>query len=209
MIIGARTAAWSGVKLPYDAEVEWLQGHGFEYIDTGLILTDNDEVIIGLIASEYPSEVRGVFGARSNALQNNINVNINSGIVYSDFGNYTVCRASTTYKLDDEIIISSKKSENKVEVVGGATSVNTHGAETITTPTSAWIFGVSNTGWKFSSVRIKYVEIVGRFKAKPVIKNGVGYLYNEISGELFGNASRPGAFTWGDKVSVGVGGLNV
>ena len=197
MMLGARTAAWGGKDLPYDAEVEWLQGHGFEYIDTGLILTDNHEVIIDLIASEYKSYVRGVFGARSNAQLNNINVNINLGIVYSDFGDYTVCRASTTYKLDDEIIISSKKSENKVEVIGGATSVNTHGAETIITPTSAWIFGVSNTGWELSSVRIKYVEIVGRFKAKPVIKNGIGYLYNEISGELFGNASGLGAFTWG------------
>ena len=35
----------------------------------------------------------------------------------------------------------------------------------------------------------------------PVRKNGIGYLYDKVSGELFGNASGSGAFTYGSDVS--------
>jgi hypothetical protein len=34
----------------------------------------------------------------------------------------------------------------------------------------------------------------------PVRKNGVGYLYDRVSGELFGNANSTGAFTYGNDV---------
>ena len=35
MMLGARTAAWSGKSLPYDAEVEYLESTGTQWIDTG------------------------------------------------------------------------------------------------------------------------------------------------------------------------------
>ena len=46
MILGARTAAWSGKTLPYDAEVEWI-GNNSNYrdvrIDTGWLVKEHDE----------------------------------------------------------------------------------------------------------------------------------------------------------------------
>ena len=37
MLIAARTAAWSGKPLPYDAEVEYLESTGEQWIDTGIL----------------------------------------------------------------------------------------------------------------------------------------------------------------------------
>ena len=36
------------------------------------------------------------------------------------------------------------------------------------------------------------------FDLIPVRKNGVGYLYDKVSGELFGNAAGSGSFSYGD-----------
>ena len=42
MMLGARTAAWSGKPLPYDAEVEWLEeGPPVSYIQTDIPTTKN------------------------------------------------------------------------------------------------------------------------------------------------------------------------
>ena len=35
----------------------------------------------------------------------------------------------------------------------------------------------------------------------PVRKDGVGYLYDKVSGQLFGNAASSGAFTFGNDVT--------
>ena len=39
MMLGARTGAWSpsGAPLPYDAEVEWIESTGQQWIDTGIL----------------------------------------------------------------------------------------------------------------------------------------------------------------------------
>ena len=44
----------------------------------------------------------------------------------------------------------------------------------------------------------------------PVRKNGVGYMYDKVSGQLFGNAASSGAFTFGsDVTSNGTNSLNL
>ena len=44
MIIGARTGVWGGKALPYDAEVEYLEGTGTQWIDTPITFKVTDEV---------------------------------------------------------------------------------------------------------------------------------------------------------------------
>ena len=49
MMLGARTAAWSGKPLPYDAEVEWLEeGHPGSYIQTDIPTTKNTSCAVSL-----------------------------------------------------------------------------------------------------------------------------------------------------------------
>ena len=47
MGLAARTGAWAGKALPYDAEVEWIRGDGSAYVDTGFDYSqETDEVSI-------------------------------------------------------------------------------------------------------------------------------------------------------------------
>ena len=49
MMLGARTAAWSGNALPYDAEVEWLEeGPAGSYIQTDIPTTKNTYCAVSL-----------------------------------------------------------------------------------------------------------------------------------------------------------------
>ena len=49
MMLGSRTAAWSGKALPYDAEVEWLEeGPTGSYIQTDIPTTKNTSCVVSL-----------------------------------------------------------------------------------------------------------------------------------------------------------------
>jgi hypothetical protein len=73
-----------------------------------------------------------------------------------------------------------------------------------------YIFGLNDGGTATVHTHIKYVRIKF-FKIYngdtlvrdfiPVRKNGVGYLYDRVSGELFGNAAGSGSFSYGDDVT--------
>ena len=60
MMLGARTAAWSCKALPYDAEVEWIEGTGMQYIDTGIYAVNN----IIVEGSVIPADYMGIQGTR-------------------------------------------------------------------------------------------------------------------------------------------------
>ena len=44
MMLGARTAAWSGKTLPYDAEVEWLENGDGAFLKTGVSIGVDSEI---------------------------------------------------------------------------------------------------------------------------------------------------------------------
>ena len=52
-MLGARTAAWSGKRIPYDAEVEWIESTGTQYIDTGIYAVNNIIVEGSVILVDY------------------------------------------------------------------------------------------------------------------------------------------------------------
>ena len=60
MMVGARTAAWSGVKLPYDAEVEWIKNVVGSYIDTGVIADSLCNISCSFILDDYNTAIYGV-----------------------------------------------------------------------------------------------------------------------------------------------------
>ena len=60
-MLGARTAAWSGKALPYDAEVEWIKGDGNAYVKTGVIPSITTSAKIGIVDFIY-SSIEFIFG---------------------------------------------------------------------------------------------------------------------------------------------------
>ena len=51
MMLGARTAAWSGKALPYLRRVAYLESHGKEWIDTGVLSSSELEVAVDFVCN--------------------------------------------------------------------------------------------------------------------------------------------------------------
>ena len=65
MLVAARTAAWSGKALPYDAEVEYLESTGTQYIDTEYTNPEVRTVECRCKFLYKKSELKGIFLTRS------------------------------------------------------------------------------------------------------------------------------------------------
>ena len=51
MMLGARTGAWSGNALPYLRRVAYLESHGSEWIDTGVLSSSELEVAVDFVCN--------------------------------------------------------------------------------------------------------------------------------------------------------------
>ena len=62
MMLGARTGAWSGKRLPYDAKVKYLENQDAQYIDSGIELSKDVGYVLNfdfdLFCSTYSSSKR-------------------------------------------------------------------------------------------------------------------------------------------------------
>lgn len=78
---------------------------------------------------------------------------------------------------------------------------STTSSQSFTTSVNAHIFKANGIN-ALSSVRVYALQWRRNsdllFDLVPVRNNGVGYLYDKISGQKFGNASGSGAFTYGN-----------
>ena len=194
--------------LPYDAEVTYLSSDGTAYIDTEIKTTSAIKVETTFSVTSRPSDNYVVYGGRV-ALNNNSNLlmyygnsgNQNFGWRY---GNINKAMASGVWTGD---FSASNVSDEKTMVVNG-TSMASNTAS-FTTSYNMYIFAMNNggsVGNTFTNVlRIKTMKMYnGSTLVRdfiPVRKNGVGYLYDKVSGQLFGNAAASGAFSYGNDVT--------
>ena len=197
MLINLRNALMAGKRLPYDAEVEYLESTGTQWIDTGKYGTANTVARISFSASAYTNAVFfGVFyanrvlfnffirGANWSYLQLK-----NSSIQTTSYG-----ALNTRYDLE--------LGNNYIKDIFSGTvwvSGDTQAAYT-TDRTLKWFYydrGASVTG-KGKIYRSQIYESgVLVQDLIPVRKGTVGYLYDRVSGKLFGNAGT-GAFGYGN-----------
>ena len=209
-MLGARTAAWSGKTLPYDAEVEWIESTGTQYIDTGIYAVNNiivegsvilvDYTVIGttriIIGTDYTGSgytfiIRQPSDSKKNILQvmfggwwttNQGNAGLDSGVV-------------TTFRYDRE---------GKIFVVNG-TIVRTQPPSDFSQH-KILIGKNMNQGFgKHPSLKTAHIKIhTGDNPVRDFIpvrftkENGEadGAMYDRVSGQLFRNAGT-GAFIIG------------
>ena len=184
--------------LPYDAEVEYLESSGTQYIDTGVVLDstfDNVEVVFGITSRNTNNRY---FGALD---ENN---------------NYCQIRETTSYKIrlrwgTSSYVQSSSGAANgdifKCIVSSGTAQVLRQNGDAFTSSLSigtafpsisTWLFGTHSTGTSNISTGMRFYKFSceGRFNFIPVRVGQVGYMYETVSGQLFGNAGT-GDFTIG------------
>ena len=92
---------WSGSKVPYGYEaVEYLESHGNEYIDLGIITDRNSSLDMEFKVDESKTVKAylpmGVFGSRTAARENTFSVLVADGYdIAQDIGDYYVTRCCT------------------------------------------------------------------------------------------------------------------
>ena len=201
MLIGARIGEWakSGKHLPYDTEVEWLEGDGRSYIKTSITPKKNMAVLIKAMVIDTKNEsfIYGAFTPYMGKFDG----------VFSVISHY-----ASGYYVDIEDIAEGDIIETSL--IGDLIAVSKNGSNiaTIHRINSMercvfYIFSASNEDsissnpFGIAKSRIYSFAIVNEMNEYvadfiPVRKDGVGYMYDRVSGQLFGN-SGTGAFIIG------------
>ena len=200
-MIAARQIAFGrgGRRLPYDAEVEYLKGTGTQYINTG-IKTANDidiKVTVDFIDS-IAKQVCWFFGAEEASTKNSL-------AAYCIPGSSSVIFNRNKYWGYDPI--------GRRVIQTGISGIFDNGRKLLNTSGSLSWFGdillfTANRGGtpnlrETKTIRISEMVIlrgdVELMHLIPVRKGNVGYMYDKVSGELFGNDGT-GEFIIGDDV---------
>ena len=178
------------VQLPYDAEVEYLLSSGTQYIDT-LIQPNQDLSVEIKWKNETNQNSKYLFGSGTST-SNCIRAYIGES-AYWRFGGgsksfYTIDTTERTAVMDKTKVVMNGEEYSYGGTVG-----------TFSSSTTIKLFAGA-TASSMISTRIYYFKVSQNgtliLDLIPVRKDGVGYMYDRVSGQLFGNDGT-GAFTIG------------
>jgi len=175
---------------PYDAEIEYLESDGNQWIDTLLYGDKNTEVQIDFIPYENNKSIGFSRGDNTNDINLYITNSGNGG--NQRFGNRAVLVKYTVGNRYNVILRNTKLFVNEEEYTFTASA-------SFTTPTTLQIFK-TNTYIKakvFATKILKNNIVV--FDGIPVRVGQIGYMYDKVSGQLFGN-SGTGSFILGNDI---------
>lgn len=193
-------------SLPYDAKVEYLESTGTQYIDSGLMSNIGSRFEADLQRTGYPSgktAIWGVGGYSEGALISFRFSNANGIVGY--MANKSVS-FSQYDSLDRHYYVADIPNlflsvDNTVASITGASINNKHSA-------AFWLFRYKYDNGSFGN----QYDFIGKcFGAKfyengtlvrdfiPIRVGQVGYMYDKVSGTLFGNAGT-GDFIIGNDV---------
>ena len=168
-----------GKPKPYDTEIEYLMGDGKAYINTGLRGNLNTE--IGITFTPSSTALSPMMGSRKG--NNNITVWVNGNTAADQrFGAWNTKK---TFNVGTQYEVSINKTS--LIVNGDVTQINY--STTFTTNSNIGIFTVFNGYYGTCRVFSAYIKQDGVLAQDliPVRVGQVGYLYDKVSGQLFGN----------------------
>jgi len=178
-----RALLGAGDSLPYDAEVEYLESDGSQFINSELV--GGNDVGLYVIISRLNTQDRQIIGSRDSSG----NTRFFIGNTYVGWGTYHGIGSSTTgilYEWGLNYLNSRVFAENG----GGAWSLSDLGF----TPTfPIFIFALNYAGNAQCWAGRIYAAKISRgttivMDLIPVRVGTTGYMYDKVSGQLFGNA---------------------
>lgn len=183
----------AGKVLPYDAEVEYLESTGTQWIDTGINLREVVTVSATVSISKHVTANSALFGAFfDNANAPKLQVYVNG---QNRWGN-----VNSTYYTYDGVPTGQNITLNSDYTISATTKAPQASDATI------YIFmRNNNTGSNlpFDGLRLHdFVAMRNDITLRryiPVRVGQVGYMYDKVSGQLFGNQGT-GAFVVGPDV---------
>lgn len=207
MLINLRNALMAGKRLPYDAEVEYLESTGTQYIDTGISGAEQNLIITAGVRINAFTAYAGAFGNYAAESANSFRLILtgsNNGQAYANCGYITSSsHIITNFSLGNWHTIILNGTEDRcfcdgVEYTKGNRYIQgTANANTIRIFTSG---GPAAGTWskQVSAFKIELNGVTIRDYI-PVRVGTVGYLYDRVTRKLFGNAGT-GDFVLGPDV---------
>lgn len=188
---------------PYDAEVEWLSSNGTAFIDTGIVPKDTPRVVINLMALTMYIDV-DICGFASNTVPSFIGDFSIYGGNKQSFGYY---RYYSTTSIGQSLHSSVEYNDWAEWDLGYIIKCNNVILDTLTKQSFAsntqtlYLFNGRNIA--NVNVRVGKVKIYDGDELKrdfiPVRVGQVGYMYDKVSGQLFGNVNT-GNFILGNDI---------
>ena len=208
MLINLRNALMAGKRLPYDAEVEFLQSSGTQYVNTGVKFTA-DNARVKFTASVTYANDTALCGSQNHSAENNYGflcyLYSNAMRIYAGTSN-----TGATASLVDgnaHTVDLQANSGTLTKTIDGTISTHNYNG-TIVSGEDFTIF----TSWKVSGSSMTARCVSAKIYAFQIWNNGVlvrdfipvrkgtvGYLYDRVTGKLFGNAGT-GDFVVGQDV---------
>ena len=197
-LLNRRRYMGGGSVLPYDAEIEYLESTGTQYINTGYY--PNDTTILSAKYYNQP-KAQSPFAARwsGDNTYDTFGIYIsetNKTVVY--YGRYSESKYNII-TISSSYVIELNIGLTQITINGSTTNI-TRGAFTSTYP--LYIFAMNNVGvvnfqskTKLYKMTIKENDVT-ILDFIPVRVGTVGYMYDKISGIKYGN-SGTGSFILG------------
>jgi hypothetical protein len=207
----ANAVAQVDIELPYDAEISYLQGDGTAYIKSGISAKWNTQFEIGVNITESAPTVNGtIFGSRVDTNEGNLIVYLD-GVSATKKWNWRYGAELHEVVFEQragDYVISNLDAPGKLDVVGNTINSYTNSDASFTNGLEIYILSWNNSGTGPAPstsgntiVKLKFCKIYqnGQLVRNyiPVRVGQVGYLYDKVSRELFGNAAESGAFVLG------------
>ena len=176
---------------PYDAEIEYLQVEsGFPYMDTGIIGNSNlnYEIKFGYkrLSGSYPY----VFGAQQGDRARRFSLMISSYANYTLIVNDGANERNITFssgEANNPLIV--KKENHDIYINGNKKYTFPNSSYTTPVPITMFVCNTPTgivTSNNFIGLPFYYIKI-GNLHLIPVRKGNEGFLYDKVSGQLFGN----------------------
>ena len=192
-----RRREMGGSNLPYDAEIEYLRGTGTQYIDSGIECTGDLSVkcMCRMNADNNAAMLGGIYNYGSTLFRHHLTAN---NIQFYWLQNDKIDSASIKYRtsiVNTWVTIDIDASSGTYNI-NGTTGTFTPVSGSITAHANYGIFarlsGNVATQIRTGNNDIAYIQLsrngvlLGDYI--PVRVGQVGYLYDKVSGQLFGNA---------------------
>lgn len=176
-------------------EVEFLKQNSSKtaYIDTGLYLTGNDEIECKFNVSSriYSGNIWGASGSSAND-KAIYAYNTSTGYIFVGFSN----DGSRYARPGNKGTFTVKLTKNEISVDGSKVVTSAIDGN-FTTSNTLLLFSGHVQGFAPSAnVSIYYFKVEGKLNLVPIRINTTGYMFDKVSGTLFGNAGT-GSFILG------------
>lgn len=182
----------------YDAEVEYLESTGTQYINTGIVVTSTDNMFIDFQKTTSYSYQAFYAGRRTN--ENNA-TSYSLGQINGKFdgrlgsGNLGY---GTSINLNRHTLELDPVNGNVIQDSSTTASCGTFASSNL----PVYLFGVNTNGaagYSQYPIRVFEFSISDKIHLIPVRVGSVGYMYDTISHKLFGNAGTGSFIVGNDK----------